>query len=163
MFGEKRVVDNRVFLLGLAELYRDAMKGREAGELPTCARRVAQTLGIDILASLLATILIGLLCTPPEMDVLINFYSRIRPFGFWGPVKREAVRRGLIPANDPMPTIDALNGILTAGFQFSLALVPFYALLQIWDRVLIWTGVVLILALVLYFTWYKNLPEKSSA
>lgn len=47
MFGEKRVVDNRVFLLGLDALYRDAMKGHEAGELLTCAQRVAQILRID--------------------------------------------------------------------------------------------------------------------
>lgn len=48
MFGEKRVVDNRVFLLGLDVLYRDAMKGREAGELLPCARRVAQVLGVPV-------------------------------------------------------------------------------------------------------------------
>lgn len=46
MFGEKRVVDNRVFLLGLDKLYRDAMKGHEVGELLPCARRVAQALEV---------------------------------------------------------------------------------------------------------------------
>jgi len=46
MFGEKRVVDNRVFLLGLDNLYRNAMKGNEVGELLPCARRVAQALGV---------------------------------------------------------------------------------------------------------------------
>jgi hypothetical protein len=46
MFGEKRVVDNRVFLLGLDKLYRDAMKSREIGELLPCARRVAQALEV---------------------------------------------------------------------------------------------------------------------
>jgi hypothetical protein len=47
MFGEKRVVDNRVFLLGLDALYRNAMKSHEAGELLTCARRIARALGIE--------------------------------------------------------------------------------------------------------------------
>lgn len=46
MFGEKRIVDNRVFLLGLDKLYRDAMKGHEAGELLPCARRIAQSLDV---------------------------------------------------------------------------------------------------------------------
>ena len=46
MFGEKRVVDNRVFLLGLDKLYRDAMKGHEVGELLPCARRIAQALEV---------------------------------------------------------------------------------------------------------------------
>jgi len=46
MFGEKRVVDNWVFLLGLDKLYRDAMKDHEVGELLPCARRVAQALEV---------------------------------------------------------------------------------------------------------------------
>jgi hypothetical protein len=44
MFTEKHVVDNRVFLLGLDKLYRDAMKQHERGELLRCARRVAEVL-----------------------------------------------------------------------------------------------------------------------
>jgi hypothetical protein len=40
----QRVVDNRVFLLGLDKLYRDAMRQHERGELLTCARRVAEAL-----------------------------------------------------------------------------------------------------------------------
>jgi len=44
MVVERRVVDNRVFLLGLDELYRYAMKNQERGELLTCARRVAEAL-----------------------------------------------------------------------------------------------------------------------
>ena len=44
IFGERRVVDNRVFLLGLDHLYRRAMKQYEREELLTCARRVAATL-----------------------------------------------------------------------------------------------------------------------
>ncbi len=37
------------------------------------------------------------LLTPPEdMDHLVKFYVMSRPYGFWGPVKREAISRGLI-------------------------------------------------------------------
>ena len=42
---EQRVVGDRVFLLGLDALYRDAIKQHERGELLTCARRVARALG----------------------------------------------------------------------------------------------------------------------
>lgn len=44
---EKRIVNNRVFLLGLDGLYRDAIKPDERGELLQCALRVAETLGIE--------------------------------------------------------------------------------------------------------------------
>ncbi len=43
---EVHVVDNRVFLLGLDELYRRAMKGVEVLELLPCAREVALTLRV---------------------------------------------------------------------------------------------------------------------
>ena len=43
--GTRRVVTDHVFLLGLDELYRAAMKERESGELLECARRVVSTLG----------------------------------------------------------------------------------------------------------------------
>jgi hypothetical protein len=42
----KRIVDNRVFLLGLDFLYREAIKTHERGELLECARRVASTLDV---------------------------------------------------------------------------------------------------------------------
>ena len=41
------VVNNRVFLLGLDELYRTAMKKRERGELLDCAQRVATSLNVQ--------------------------------------------------------------------------------------------------------------------
>ena len=120
----------------------------------------ARTLATDIIASLCITIIIGFSTKPTNMDVLVRFYSRIRPFGFWKPVRLEAVRRGLVPQNDKMPSIDALNGFLTMGFQFALALVPFYCLLRIWNQAITWSIVTAVLAVILYFTWYKNLPEK---
>src|ERR1044071_2014919 len=46
MFGERRIVDNRTFLLGLDKLYRDAIKPHEQGELLKCARQVAAVLHI---------------------------------------------------------------------------------------------------------------------
>lgn len=46
MFNDQRVVDNRVFLLGLDKLYRDEMKRHERGELLMCARRVAEALQV---------------------------------------------------------------------------------------------------------------------
>lgn len=46
MHVKRCVVDNRVFLLGLDYLYREAMKGHERGELLACARCVATTLGV---------------------------------------------------------------------------------------------------------------------
>lgn len=120
----------------------------------------AASLGLDMGLCLATTIAFSFFTKPADMEVLVKFYARIRPFGVWGPVRREAVRRGLVPARDKMPTIDALNGLITAVFQFSLALLPFYAFLRNWRQFGIWASVAAGVSVVLYFTWYKNLPAK---
>ena len=120
----------------------------------------AASLALDMGLCLLATIVVTALTKPAPMDVLVKFYSKVRPFGVWGPVRREAVRRGLVPAHDKMPAFDVLNGLVTAVFQFSLALLPFTAFLRQWRSFGMWAGIAATLAVVLYFTWYKNLPAK---
>jgi Na+/proline symporter len=107
------------------------------------------------------TVLIGFLTEPTDKEILCRFYSHIRPFGVWGPIRRMAEQRGLVPKKDRMPLIDAANGLLTAGFQLSLALVPFYCFLRYWDQAARWAIATGILAVILYFSWYKNLPAKS--
>ena len=47
MRTETCIVTDRVFLLGLDSLYREAMKGHERAELLECARAVAAALGIE--------------------------------------------------------------------------------------------------------------------
>jgi len=118
------------------------------------------SLAIDMGLSLVTTAVAAAVTKPADMEVLVKFYTRVRPFGFWGPVRRECVRRGLVPAHDKMPRIDMLNGLVTAVFQFSLALLPFYLFLRYWKQLGIWSAVVALLAFILYFTWYKNLPSK---
>ena len=109
--------------------------------------------------SLALTIVIGWLNRPTDMDVLVRFYAKVRPFGFWGPVRAEAVMRGLVPASDRMPLVDALNALITAGFQIALALVPFYIFLRDWTRAWIWGAILAALSVILYYTWYRNLPS----
>src|SRR5512136_2907144 len=120
----------------------------------------AASLAIDMGMCLATTLVAAALTKPADMEVLVKFYAKVRPFGFWGPVRRECVKRGLVPARDMMPKIDILNGFVTAAFQFSLAILPFYLFLRNWKHLGIWSAVAAAIAVVLYFTWYKNLPAK---
>jgi solute:Na+ symporter, SSS family len=121
---------------------------------------ISLTLTVDVLASLGLTLMCGALLQPAGMDVLVKFYTKVRPFGFWGPVRAEAVKRGLVPARDPMPGVDVLNGLLTALFQAALALVPIYLFLRQWPQMWLWLALLGLLSVALYFTWYKNLPAR---
>jgi SSS family solute:Na+ symporter len=120
---------------------------------------VVETLAVDTAASFIITLICGFVLPPTDMEVLVKFYSKVRPFGVWKPVRLEAERRGLVPVNDSMPKIDILNGGLTAVFQISLALIPFHLFLQRWNEMVLWLAVAVILSIILYFTWYKNLPS----
>ncbi len=83
-------------------------------------------LSFDIFASLLISLIMGFIFKPTEMETLIKFYVKVRPFGFWKPVRREAEKRQLIPVNDSMPYFDIFNGIITIFFQISLAFNPIF-------------------------------------
>ncbi len=53
---------------------------------------------ILILLNALIYLPITFLTKPEEMDHLVSYYVMSRPIGFWGPVRKEAIRRGLITA-----------------------------------------------------------------
>jgi Na+/proline symporter len=110
------------------------------------------SLAANTLSSFAATVIISFLSRPAEMDILVRFYSKARPFGIWRPVRREAARRVLVPDRDPMPAADALNGVLTIVFKFSLALVPFYFLLRKNSQFFIWLFTAFSIGVILYFT-----------
>jgi hypothetical protein len=111
----------------------------------------------------MVTLLCGFIFKPTEMPILLKFYSRVRPFGFWKPVRLEAERLGLVPVNDKMPRIDMMNGAITVVFQVSLALIPFFLFLRRWSEMGLWISIAILLSVVLYFTWYKNLPSPDEA
>jgi hypothetical protein len=49
-----------------------------------------------ILLNALIYLPITFLTKPDDMDHLVRYYVMSRPIGFWGPVKREAIKKGLL-------------------------------------------------------------------
>jgi Na+/proline symporter len=58
-----------------------------------------------LLAVLVALIYVPVcfLTKPDDMDHLVEYYVQARPAGWWGPVRREAIRRGLMPDGKDHP------------------------------------------------------------
>ena len=117
------------------------------------------SLSFDTISSVIISLLLGFVFKPTDTEVLLKFYSKVRPFGFWKPIRLEAEKRGLIPVKDSMPKYDILNGFLTVIFQVSLALIPFFLFLRQWKNMIAWLFVFAIMGVFLYFTWYKKLPS----
>ena len=55
-----------------------------------------------MLAGLVALVYVPImfLTKPDDMDHLVRYYVAARPCGFWGPVRREAIKRGLIKVQE---------------------------------------------------------------
>ena len=120
---------------------------------------VHMAVGFTMIASFALTVIATFLAKPTDMETLVKFYARVRPFGFWKPVRLEAERRGLVPPNDKMPRMDILNALVASLFQLCLGIIPWYMFLRKWSQALLWLGICLATVVVLYHTWYKNLPS----
>jgi solute:Na+ symporter, SSS family len=110
--------------------------------------------------SVVASVGASLLTPPTEMQTLVDFYRRIRPPGFWGPVKKAAL------ADNPHLPLDSFTrdlvclGVIMLGLH-SLYAASCYACTKVWSSFALTCAIVAGCAVALYFLWYKNLPDKN--
>jgi Na+/proline symporter len=110
--------------------------------------------------SLVASIVATLGTRPVAERTLIAFYRTVRPFGAWGPVRREA---GLSPEQLAAPAEQAgravLNTVVGMVAITALYLFPMY-LVGHWHQTAALCAVIGVAGIaVLAVTWYRHLPE----
>ncbi len=102
----------------------------------------------------------GTLLTKAEDDeVLKDFYRRVRPWGFWGPVLKKVQQDD--PAFKPNPDFwrDMFNVAVGIVWQVALVVLPIYIVIQEFDRAAIAFAVVAVTTVTLKLTWYDHLKE----
>jgi len=105
--------------------------------------------------------LFGTLLTKAEPDdVLMDFYRRVRPWGFWGPVLKKVLAEDPDFKRNKDFFRDMFNIAVGIVWQISLVALPLYVVIQEWDRVAIAVGVILVTSLILKLTWYDHLAER---
>lgn len=112
-------------------------------------------LAISIASSVLAT----LLSHPTDMEVLKEFYRRIKPAGAWRPVRQAVENDDDTLTSEPF-VWDAVSALITAAGLQSLYLMSIYAVTHQWFRFWIALTVVACCSVLLYFTWYRRLPDE---
>lgn len=112
-----------------------------------------------VAVSLFLSIWGSLRTAPVEKEILVSFYRSVRPFGLWRPVRETArlsVEEEGSKAENPWLTV--LNVFLGMVAIVSLYLFPMYLVGHWYRASFLCLGVGLAAAVVLKFTWYRNLP-----
>ena len=101
-----------------------------------------------------------LLTKPDEEEVLKDFYRRVRPWGFWGPIYRKALAEdpGFKRNTDFMR--DMFNVAVGIVWQVALVVLPMYVVIWELKRAAITLAVVLATSAILKFTWYDHLERR---
>ena len=109
------------------------------------------------LASLLGCLL-GSLSTPATAAAVLEvFYTRVRPFGFWKPVRKSSAQTSEIAP------LSLTAAHVTAGLFALVAsmLSVFFLIGHYFTHFAVAIGVVLLGAVFLYHSWYRKLPTLS--
>jgi len=112
-------------------------------------------LGVSLAGAIAGT----LLTDPEEEDVLKDFYKRVRPWGFWGPIRDQVVKED--PSFVPNPDFarDMFNIVVGVAWQTSLIAFPVYIVIRRSTPAIVAIILVLVSSTILKFTWYDHLRK----
>ncbi|HEY2846478.1 MAG TPA: hypothetical protein VGI80_01600, partial [Pyrinomonadaceae bacterium] len=121
-------------------------------------------IGFPVIAilSMVLTITVSLMTQPTDLETLKVFYRKVQPAGAWRPARAAVLseepdfRKQAAFSRDFMNTLIALVGI-TALYVSML-----YLVLHRLEIGILLLAITVISAIILYFTWYKNLPPRSA-
>lgn len=123
--------------------------------LPTALVCFPVILGISLVGCIAGTLL-----TPAESDeVLMHFYKKTNPWGFWGPIRKKVVAAD--PTFKPNHDFwhDMFNVVVGIVWQTSLVAMPIFFVIREYDRAGIALAIVAVTSLILKFTWLDHLKK----
>jgi Na+/proline symporter len=124
----------------------------------------AATVNLDLMAfplllavSLLGTIAGTYLTAPEREEVLVDFYARTRPWGWWGPIRQAAVKRN--PDFQPNRNFgwDAFNVVVGIVWQTAFVALPIYVVIREWGAAAACLVTIAATTAILKRTWFDRL------
>jgi len=105
--------------------------------------------------------LVGTLVTKPEDDaVLMDFYRRVRPWGFWGPVLKKVLAEDPTFKKNKDFFRDIFNIAVGITWQIALVALPLYVVIREYSRAALAAGIIVATSAILKFTWYDHLSAR---
>jgi Na+/proline symporter len=112
--------------------------------------------GVSLVATLIAT----WLTRPTDREILTTFFRTVRPFGLWGPIRQAS---GLTDEQLRMPAeglgLALVNVVLASTVILGCYLAPMYLVGHWHAEAAISLGIAAAAAFLLYFSWYRHLPN----
>jgi uncharacterized membrane protein YfcA len=102
----------------------------------------------------------GSLITKPErQSVLVDFYTRTRPWGWWKPIRiaAQSVNPEFQPNQDF--AFDVFNVLVGIVWQTSFVALPIYVVIKSWPEAAICLTIISLTSVILKFTWYDRLQS----
>jgi Na+/proline symporter len=114
---------------------------------------------VTLVISLVGCIAGSLLTAPDDPEVLQHFYLKVRPWGWWGPVREQLlVTHPDLAANKDFSR-DAVNVAVGIAWQTALTAAGIYLVLQNWTALGWCVAVIVITSALLKFNWYDKLHD----
>lgn len=104
------------------------------------------------------SIAISYMFPPTNSEELAYFYSKTRPFGFWGPI-RANFRKEIIAPIKTENRRDIMATFFAVFWMLFLGITPMMVVTKQWIYALICGSMLLVLSVILYFIWYKHLSK----
>ena len=105
------------------------------------------------------TIAATLLTSPTNREVLREFYRKVVPMGVWGPIAREVQANHFILGEKKRWSRDVASVLIGIPWIMALYMIPIYWVAGMTSHLKITTLLAVGTSVLLYFTWYRNLPE----
>jgi hypothetical protein len=113
-------------------------------------------MGISLVGCILGTYL----TKPTDEETLKSFYRTVRPWGFWGPIRR------MVEAEEPdfkrntNFKRDMVNVVVGTVWQTALVALPIYFVLMRWTPVAVTAAIVAATMIFLKKNWYDRLETE---
>jgi len=114
---------------------------------------------IATVSSLIGMIIGTYAAKPTDENVLLEFYKRTRPFGFWGPIRRKIAAETIQKINKENRR-DILSTFFAVPWQIVLFLTGMTFIMKRWDQFVWILGILIVLSTALYFNWYRHLSKE---
>ncbi len=115
------------------------------------------------LASTVISVVVALLTKPTDEPTLARFYETVQPAGAWGRVKASVLSANPQFRREAPFARDALNTFLSLVAICALYVATLYLILHRYEIAGACFGTTLAMGVVLFFTWYRNLPAPERA